>query len=239
MFRFVLAQFLLTSLSLMVASRAQAQVKAKEQKNFFMRVTSPDEMQRFGRGTNCFVTGLLRSPDSEEDVATYILRLRAFRPSTQGFIIASEATVRGAKAITLKKRGNEEHLYALQATVKLPGDPGEYLLRVDCFDKEFRVLASQSLFLQVVSAERQHTVSIGSPKASDKYSSKTSIDVTGTSTAKSVVKIRLRLVVSGVTYGETTVNVLMGGAWSGTLNPPMGGCVLVRGSSGIVEPGFV
>jgi hypothetical protein len=144
--RLLLATFLST---LILSSRAEAQ------KNHFMRLTNPQDTQRYGPGATCVVMGLLQSPDSETDVESVLLRLRVFRPGEQGFVVANEAGTSLKKALTaVKKLATGGRLYTFEARVKLPVEQGQYLLRVDCLDRKTakypeNLIATQSLFIDV------------------------------------------------------------------------------------------
>ncbi len=132
---------------------------AQTQKSSFMRLANPQEGLRYGPGANTVVIGLMQSTYSEAEVRSFWLRLRAYRPIKQSFLIANEGGLRMDKALkSVKKLATGEHLYVFQATLKLPEELGPYLLRVDCFDSGAKnLIASHSVFLRLVTPGKPET----------------------------------------------------------------------------------
>jgi hypothetical protein len=151
--RCILLQVLLLGACSAAAPGAAVQEKAETGNDYFMRLSSPKDTQSFEPGATCTVTGSLLLPKSAK--APEYLRLRAFQPGREGFVIAQEDLVtleKATKRVTLTKTG--QRLYAFQAELKLPKDRGEYLLRVDCLDfreKKYSdgLVATQSLFIRI------------------------------------------------------------------------------------------
>jgi hypothetical protein len=158
--RSLLGPLLLLGACSVAASGAAAQGQGERPSGPFLRLSNPTDTQCYGLGATCVITGSLQLPKSGEDASSLLLRLRAFRPGRQAFVIANEAAIPLEKAATqVTKRAAGERLYVFQARLRLPQEPGEYLLRVDCLDLKRAkypdsLVATQSLFIEIVGRAR-------------------------------------------------------------------------------------
>jgi hypothetical protein len=131
----------------------------------------------------------------------------------------------------VNKLGSGHKAYKFQAALQMPVEQGPYLLRVDFLDRQIpnfpqSLIATQSLFIEISgTAKRQrqaHTVTIGSPKSGDKYTTAANIGVGGTATKGQ--QVRIRFLKDSTIYQETIVNRNVDtNQYSGTLNNPQGG----------------
>lgn len=181
----------------------------------FVKITSPKDEQRFDPGTTIKVVGYMQVPEKRQ-ADWLVFRFRVYRPDKKEFIIDAEDISRA--------KGQLPGKIPFDAKLKLPKADGPYLLKVDCLNVEpghEGIIASQSIFIHVAPG-KGNTVTIGSPSEGAKYGTGSDIGVTGSSTDKVVVKIRLRFEANMVIYQEQIVDVQTG-AWTGKLTPPMGG----------------
>jgi hypothetical protein len=101
------------------------------------------------------VIGQLQVPASARDVSSLSVRVRAYRPGQQGFVIANEAGEFLEKAKwNVRKLATGQCLYTFSVPLTLPREGGEYLLRVDCLDLKVAthprsLVATTAVFLHV------------------------------------------------------------------------------------------
>ena len=171
------------------------------QDNYFLKITSPEDMGQFATGVTTKITGLLQIPDARTDKESLFLRFRLFVPGDKAFVIVTEAIV------PVKNPLKGKNLLPFQQSMKLPDEPGQYLLRVDCLDFEAptypkSLVATSSLFIKLQRLKlpngEHHTVTIKTPTSSDTYKTGSTIVVAGTSTNNAVVTIRVRVLQAGV-----------------------------------------
>jgi hypothetical protein len=231
--RFILVYLLFSGLIVAAAMtpRLEAQKEAA-QKNYFMKLTSPQDMQYFWPGTTWTVRGLLQLPSPATDVRSLWLRVRAFRPGQKEFVIANEFVMQLEKALMEKVQIGRRR-YTFEAPFKLPKEKGEFLLRVDCLDFKVHkypqsLVATQSVFIHVSSAQKPEggtgksdPISKNTPTAGSKYSTTATIYAAGSTS--DAVMVRLRFLKDSTIYQENIVTPNPGGSWSGSLTPPSGG----------------
>ena len=123
--------------------------KMEAQEHNFLTITKPEEKQTFGVGADCKVTGFLHLPDPKTDIDVLLVRIRVYSPGkNQDFVIAQE------KSAAIKKAPLGTTDYPFEATLKLPKNAGQYLLKVDCLNLKLaqypkNLVATQSIFIEV------------------------------------------------------------------------------------------
>jgi hypothetical protein len=231
--RFILIHLLVSGIILAAAMAPPLEAqKGAGQKNYFMKLTSPQDTQYFWPGTTWTVRGLLQLPSPAPDVRTLWLRVRAFRPGQKEFVIANEFVIQLEKAL-LEKVQIGRLRYTFEAPFKLPKEQGEYLLRVDCLDFKVHkypqsLVATQSVFIHVNSALKpkdatgnSDPISMNTPTAGSTYSTTATIFAAGSTS--DAIMVRLRFLKDSTIYQENIMTPNPGGSWSGSLAPPTGG----------------
>jgi hypothetical protein len=212
--------------------KADTQDRTEGRTTSYLTLSSPQDMQRFGPTATSLVIGSLQSPLAEKDANSIILRLRAFRPDKESFIIANEAVAELSRATTQVTRLATGHYrFVFKAALQLPGEPGEYLLRVDCLDRRVEnypqnLMATQSLFVRVqapFNVKAKHDkVKINTPLDGSQYGTGSNIAVAGSSTNTKVVAVRVRFLSDSTVYQATSLQVTNQN-WMGMLGNPPGG----------------
>jgi hypothetical protein len=154
--RCILLQVVLLGACSAAPSPAAAQEKAEVANDYFLRIGTPKDRERYAPGANCTVVGSLLVPKAAKEVETLGLRLRAYQPGRDGFVVAQEALVMLKEATNrtkVKVNATGHRLYSFQVELTLPQKPGEYLLRLDCLNIKQKepdgLVESRSLFLQI------------------------------------------------------------------------------------------
>ena len=96
---------------------------------YFLKITSPEDKTNYGPGATCHITGVLGIPDSITDEDSLLLRFRVFRPGNKSFVIEAETLVE------VKKPPKGTRQVPFQGALMLPTVEGQYLLRVDCVNR--------------------------------------------------------------------------------------------------------
>jgi hypothetical protein len=209
--------------SFFTAAVSTSPVKAQDY--YFLKITSPVDKQNYAPGVTSNITGVLRIPDSTTDKDSLLLRFRVFRPGNKTFVIEAESLEE------VKNLPKGKPVVAFQGSLTIPKEQGQYLLRVDCLNRNVagfpkNLVASQSLFIKVqvpkLKDGTHHTVTITTPEDTNTYGTGAGITPAGNSTEDNVKKIRLRLVQDSTIMQESIVNVVTG-SWFGILAAPTGG----------------
>lgn len=126
-----------------VAALTAPQVMAQER--YSVKLTNPTELETYGPGASCVLTGIVRFPESPNSLT---VRVRLYRTGKSDFIIA-QSTLADVK----KPEPGMKHA-AFEGSIVMPMEPGPYVLRVDVLDHRDPVdpkkpVATQCIFLKV------------------------------------------------------------------------------------------